>query len=215
MHVFLGRAVVSEHPDPLGEGLVGRVNLVPRGGDGRFRAAGVAIAAAVRGDAVVALAATLHFGRAAEKIHITQPALSRQIKALENALGFAVVQRNNQGVELTAAGEVFLKGCKEAISVLENAFTDAELNSVYFNICVLSNAGTHPLIVREVLGGRVSVETLAIFMALSGCDSNWDHTDPSIANSVPRLKAYEGLLNYDPKRCLAIMRRVWHPTKNQ
>lgn len=75
----------------------------------------------------VALAATLHFGRAAEKIHITQPALSRQIKALENALGFSVVQRNNQGVELTAAGEVFLKGCKEAISVLENAFTDAEL----------------------------------------------------------------------------------------
>ena len=97
----------------------------------------------------------------------------------------------------------------------KKAFTDAELNSVYFNICVLSNAGTHPLIVREVLGGRVSVETLAIFMALSGCDSNWDHTDPSIANSVPRLKAYEGLLNYDPKRCLAIMRRVWHPTKNQ
>ena len=75
----------------------------------------------------VALAETLHFGRAAEKIHITQPALSRQIKALENALGFAVVQRNNQGVELTAAGEVFLKGCKAAISVLENAFADAEL----------------------------------------------------------------------------------------
>ena len=73
----------------------------------------------------IALAETLHFGRAAEKIHITQPALSRQIKALENALGFAVVQRNNQGVELTAAGEVFLKGCKAAISVLENAFADA------------------------------------------------------------------------------------------
>ena len=75
----------------------------------------------------VALAETLHFGRAAEKIHITQPALSRQIKTLENGLGFAIVQRNNQGVELTAAGEVFLKGCKKAISALENAFVDADL----------------------------------------------------------------------------------------
>ena len=86
-----------------------------------------------------------------------------------------------------------------------------QLNSVYFNLCVLSNTGTHPLIVRELLGSRISVETLTIFMALSGCDSDWDHTDPSIANAVPRLRAYDSLLNWDRDKCMAIMRKVWHP----
>ena len=94
----------------------------------------------------------------------------------------------------------------------ENCSQSSEqLNSVYFNLCVLSNTGTHPLIVRELLGSRISVETLTIFMALSGCDSDWDHTDPSIANAVPRLRAYDSLLNWDRDRCMAIMRKVWHP----
>ena len=94
----------------------------------------------------------------------------------------------------------------------ENCSQSSEqLNSVYFNLCVLSNTGTHPLIVRELLGSRISVETLTIFMALSGCDSDWDHTDPSIANAVPRLRAYDSLLNWDRDKCMAIMRKVWHP----
>ena len=91
-----------------------------------------------------------------------------------------------------------------------------DLNSVYFKLCVLAKTGTHPLIVRELLGARICVETLSIFCKLSGCHKEWDHTDPSIAAAVPRLMAYESLLDWDRTKCMDIMRSVWHPpTKNQ
>ena len=87
-----------------------------------------------------------------------------------------------------------------------------ELNSVYFKLCVLSKTGTHPIIVRELLGSRISVETLTIFMALSGCHTDWDQTDPSIAAAIPRLIAYESLLEWDVHKCMDIMRTIWHPS---
>lgn len=52
----------------------------------------------------VAVADTLHFGRAAEELHIAQPVLSRQIRALEQDLGTPLFVRNSHGVQLTDAG---------------------------------------------------------------------------------------------------------------
>jgi len=89
--------------------------------------------------------------------------------------------------------------------------SSVELNSVYFNLCVLSNAGTHPLIVREALGGRIAIETLTLFCHLSGCHESWDRNDPSIVAGVSRVLSYESLLSYDLHKYLAIMRSVWHP----
>lgn len=56
----------------------------------------------------VAVADTLHFGRAAEQLHIAQPALSRQIRALEKDLGTPLLTRDSHGVELTDAGRQLL-----------------------------------------------------------------------------------------------------------
>lgn len=51
-----------------------------------------------------ALAGTLHFGRAAQACAVTQPALSMQIKELEEALGVTLIERRKNGVQLTAVG---------------------------------------------------------------------------------------------------------------
>lgn len=56
----------------------------------------------------VAVSDRLHFGRAAEDLHIAQPVLSRQIRALEKDLGASLFTRDSHGVELTEAGRQLL-----------------------------------------------------------------------------------------------------------
>jgi DNA-binding transcriptional LysR family regulator len=56
----------------------------------------------------VVLAEHLHFGRAADRLHITQPALTKQIQRLEEAVGGALVLRGYREVQLTPAGAVLL-----------------------------------------------------------------------------------------------------------
>lgn len=71
--------------------------------------------------AAVTLAEELNFTRTAERLRITQPALSKQIAELEDRLGFLVFTRQQKRVELTQAGEVFVRGCKDAHAILEKA----------------------------------------------------------------------------------------------
>ena len=66
----------------------------------------------------VAAAEAENVSRAALKLHVSQPALSRQIRDLENELGFELLERTAKSVSLTDAGRVFLK---EARSVLQQA----------------------------------------------------------------------------------------------
>jgi DNA-binding transcriptional LysR family regulator len=61
------------------------------------------------------LAEELHFGKAAARLHISQPPLSRQIEQLETELGFLLFHRPKRMVELTAAGAVFFSRSKTNI----------------------------------------------------------------------------------------------------
>ncbi|SPL72440.1 LysR family transcriptional regulator [Acinetobacter stercoris] len=66
----------------------------------------------------VTVAEELHFGRAAQRLHISQPPLSMSIQQLENNIGFALFVRNNKNVALTDAGKLFYQ---EAIMLLRHA----------------------------------------------------------------------------------------------
>jgi DNA-binding transcriptional LysR family regulator len=63
----------------------------------------------------LSIAETLHFGRTAEMIHLSQPALSLQIRALEDEIGVRLFERNRRKTVLTAAGVAFREDATEAL----------------------------------------------------------------------------------------------------
>ncbi|MCL2731127.1 MAG: LysR family transcriptional regulator, partial [Actinomycetia bacterium] len=69
----------------------------------------------------VAVAEELHFGRAADRLRIAQPALSRQIRSLESDLKVQLFTRDKRGTELTAAGEQLLGDAGPLLSAADAA----------------------------------------------------------------------------------------------
>src|SRR5512134_1392999 len=67
----------------------------------------------------MAVAERLHFGRAAAALHISQPPLSRAIRALEQSLGVALLARTKRRVELTAEGARLLEEARRTLAQLE------------------------------------------------------------------------------------------------
>jgi DNA-binding transcriptional LysR family regulator len=69
----------------------------------------------------VAVAEELHFSKAAKRLHMSQPPLSRQIQSLERKLGVQLLRRKTRSVELTSAGRNFLNDAREALHRLDRA----------------------------------------------------------------------------------------------
>jgi LysR family transcriptional regulator, benzoate and cis,cis-muconate-responsive activator of ben and cat genes len=73
----------------------------------------------------IAVAKELNFSRAAERLHVSQPPLSRQIRDLESELNVKLLERNRQRVKLTRVGRTLLVRSREVIRQAEALRTQA------------------------------------------------------------------------------------------
>ena len=113
----------------------------------------------------LAVAEELHFHRAATRLHISQPPLSQQIRALERELGVTLLERNRRRVALTAAGEAFRDDTRAILAAVDRASERAQ-NIARGSIGTLSIgfvgsamfSPTLPDILREFRSSRPDVE---------------------------------------------------------
>ena len=95
----------------------------------------------------VAVAEEKSFTRAAQRLHIEQPPLSQQIRALEGELGFRLFERRPRGVETTAAGVVFLEEARALLAGVRRASERAALVAAGFggslSVGFTSSAAAH------------------------------------------------------------------------
>src|SRR5689334_25174638 len=74
----------------------------------------------------VAVGEEQHYGRAAHRLRVAQPALSRQIQNLEEEIGFKLFERLPRGVKITPAGEFLLKEARRILQEVNDATASAK-----------------------------------------------------------------------------------------
>lgn len=168
----------------------------------------------------VALAEHGHFARAAEAVHLSQPALSRSIQALESSLGCNLVDRHSRGISLTAHGELVLEHARRLLAgsrALSNAVSQlGNLDSGELRL----GAGPYPAarLVPQALGqfaarhprvrvhllidnwqqlrSRLLDDEIELFIA----DTRELHADPQL--QVTALQSHHGVLFCRPQHPL-------------
>jgi DNA-binding transcriptional LysR family regulator len=102
----------------------------------------------------LAVAEELHFGRAAARLHISQPPLSQQIRRLEDELGARLFRRTKRRVELTPAGQAFLTEARQTLAQAERAVRAAqraergELGELVVGYLIAAAYGPLPDVIR-------------------------------------------------------------------
>lgn len=119
---------------------------------------------------LVACAKYKHFGRAARACHVSQPALSAQIKKLEDELGVRVFERNNKQVVVTVAGEAIVRKAQAILNQVDDLKHYAQVLqdplSGVFRLGVIPTVGPYllPLVLGEIKAAMPRL-TLAIVEA--------------------------------------------------
>ncbi|WP_024820731.1 LysR substrate-binding domain-containing protein [Arthrobacter sp. 31Y] len=101
--------------------------------------------------AFLAVAEELHFGRAAERLHMAQPPLSRIIKQLERELGTRLLDRTTRSVKLTSSGQALIAPASEVLESLrraEDAVRSADDGESGLVRIAFAGVSTHPLVAR-------------------------------------------------------------------
>ncbi len=103
----------------------------------------------------VTVAEELHFGRAARKLHISQPPLSMQIRSLEGELGVTLLNRNQRHVALTHAGNAFLGEARHILARLDQAVLmtrragRGEIGELAIGFISVADYNVLPIVLRE------------------------------------------------------------------
>jgi DNA-binding transcriptional LysR family regulator len=111
----------------------------------------------------LALAEELNFARAAEKLHLSQPALSRGIQALEQELGVSLFDRDNRTVSITEVGKVFLEHARRVTYQMRSfeldmaQIRDGDIGHVTFGVGPSPTYGLVRQVLREVRRQRPGI----------------------------------------------------------
>jgi DNA-binding transcriptional LysR family regulator len=105
----------------------------------------------------VAVAEELHFGRAAERLHISGPALSQQIIALERDVGAELLLRDRRGVQVTAAGRSLLDDARQILAMADSARARLHRATTLGSPLRLGSVSWLPDDVPAVIGPTVAV----------------------------------------------------------
>ncbi len=103
----------------------------------------------------VTVAEELHFGRAARKLHISQPPLSMQIRALENELGVTLLKRTQRSVALTQAGNALLGEARHILARVDQAVlmtrraSRGEIGELAIGFISVADYNVLPVVLRE------------------------------------------------------------------
>ncbi len=108
----------------------------------------------------VAVADELHFGRAAERLRIGQPALSRAIRQLERRLGVPLLERDRRGVSLTDAGVVLRSEAQKVLDAVAAAADQTRRAARPAAVALVTKAGASHELVRSILGAAETDPTV-------------------------------------------------------
>jgi DNA-binding transcriptional LysR family regulator len=146
------------------------------------------------------LADEKHFGRAAMRMSLTQPAMSRQIQALERALGVSLFTRSSRAVSLTEAGRAFLPGVERMLEASESAAHLARAaargaaGSISIGFTVLAALTELGGWMRKIRAELPDVQTRLVEMVtvdqLAALES--DRLDLAVVRGLPYRRGIEG-----------------------
>ena len=165
----------------------------------------------------VVLAEELHFGRAAKRLGVVQPALSRTLQGLEEHVGFPLLRRSSRRVAMTPAGEAFLVHAQASLDRAEDALRAARVGSAddYGRVRLGMASGAaqpgigaalprfrqrHPGV--ELSLHRVTEARLGTILAEGRVDAcvAWDDSVPAACRRVPvgQVALYAAVPETDP-----------------